>query len=194
MKLLQLLALSVAILFSGAVTAKLPPATKYIPKVDFGVKAGANFDNMKGNGWSKTYQAGYHGGLFLGFREQVFGVQGEALVSGGQYSLSPSGANVKNVYLQIPAMFELKLVPRVWLQAGPQYSLLFSSKFETNGNATNYFKTGGFSGVAGLQILLPLHITIGARYLFGLSNWNENSKTNTWIPRSTQLYVGLKFI
>jgi len=180
------------VIFVPSVWAKGPG--KYIPKVDFGVKFGGNFDNIKGNGWSNTYQSGYHGGAFIGFREQVFGFQGEALVSLAKYNLSPSNGEVNNVYLQIPALFQLKLIPRVWLQVGPQYSLLFSSKLQNNSSSTNYFKTGGAFGVAGIQILLPLHLTLGARYLFGLSNWNDMSSSNTWTMRSTQLFVGLKFI
>ncbi len=173
---------------------KLPAPTKYIPKLDFGVKFGGNFDNINGTGWNNTYQTGYHSGVFLGFREHVFGVQGEALLSSGQYTYIPN-TDVNNLYLHLPALLEIRVVPGIWLQSGPQYSFLLASKFAGNNNATNYFKQGGLSGVAGLQILLPLHLIIGARYIFGLSDWNEASNSsNTWKIHSVQLFAGFKFL
>lgn len=172
--------------------AKVPGPTKFIPKIDLGVKVGASYDNMNGTGWSNTYRTGYHGGLFLGFREQVFGVQGELLLNTPHYT-SAAGTQVKNLCLDIPAMFEIRLIPRLWIQVGPQYSFLVSSKYESNSTSTNFFKPGAFSGVAGLQALLPLHLTIGARYIFGLSDW-DNTGGAAWKQRSTQLFVGFKFI
>lgn len=167
---------------------------KYIPTMDFGIKFGGNFDNMNGNGWSNSYHTGYNGGLFLGFRENVFSVQGEALVSSGQFTHNP-GTDVKNMYVQVPVLFGVRLVPRLWLQLGPQYSLLASSKFADNSSATNYFKTGSFSGVAGVQLFLPLHLLIGARYIIGVTDCNNVSgSSDVWKQRTLQLYLGLKLI
>ena len=172
--------------------AQMPHPAKLVPKVDFGIKFGGNYDNINGNGWSNTYQTGYNGGIFLGVREHIFGIQGEALIGSGRYIFN--GVTVKNLYLHVPVLFQIRLVPRLWLQVGPQYSFLLSSKYASNDNATNYFKPGGVSGVAGLQLLLPLHLTLGARYSFGLTDWDNLSKNNTWTIRAMQLYVGFRLL
>lgn len=182
-----LLTILTAVTFAAGAFAKSPGPTKYVPKLDIGIKFGANYDHIKGTGWSDTYKTGYHGGMFVGFREQVFGVQGEALISSGQYTQT-AGPVVKNLYLNIPALFEIRMVPRMWLQLGPQYTFLLSS----NG-PDNLFKAGGFSGAAGLQFLLPLHLTLGGRYIFGLSNLNP-ATNNTWKQSSLQLFIGFKFL
>jgi hypothetical protein len=184
--------LFIALMITASTFAKSPGPTKYVPKLDLGIKFGANYDHIKGTGWASTYQTGYHGGMFVGFREQVFGVQGEALISSGQYAAT-NGTNVKNLYLNIPGLFEIRLVPRMWLQLGPQYTFLLSSKYSSSNQPDNLFKPGGFSGVAGLQFLLPLHLTLGGRYIFGITDWNSTGGSS-WRQSTLQLFVGFKFL
>jgi hypothetical protein len=184
MKHARLVASLIALLFAFSANAKLP--TKFVPSVDLGIKIGTNFDRISGTGWTGTYQSGYHGGMFVGFREQVLGVQGEALVVSGRYATS-SGTNVKNLYLDIPGLFQIRLVSGLWFQVGPQYTLLLSSN-----QAGDNFKAGGFSGVTGLQFMLPLHLTLGGRYIFGISDWN-NIGGGSWKQTSVQLSLGLRF-
>jgi hypothetical protein len=190
----RIIAICFALLFSTITNAKAPAPKSIIPKIDLGLKFGGNFDNIDGKSWSNTYHTGYHGGLFLGVRESIFGLQGEVLYNKGLYTYKSTGANVGNAYLDVPVLFQVKLVDRLWLQAGPQYSLLLSSKFTSNDKDASYFKTGGFSGVAGLQILLPLHLTIGARYVFGFTNWNDASSAEVWTQRSMQLFAGFRLL
>ena len=59
------------------------------------------------------------------------------------------------------------------------------------------FATTDFSGVLGLQAILPLHLIVGARYVLGFIDQNANSVpglTNTWKNRSFQLYAGFRFL
>jgi hypothetical protein len=180
------------VLFCGVAQARIPGPKKVIPKVDLGVKVGASFDNMHGTGWNTTYRTGYHGGVFLGFREQVFGVQGEVLVNSTHYTLGTT-TEISNLCLDVPVMFQFRLVPRLWVQVGPQYSILLSSKYAATDKATNFFKPGAFSGVAGLQMLLPLNLMLGGRYVLGLSDW-DNVGSAPWKQRSVQLFAGVRLL
>jgi hypothetical protein len=181
------------ILSVTALHAKITGPKRDVPKLDLGIKFGGNYDHISGNGWNSNYHTGYNSGIFLGFRESFFGIQGEALAASARYTHAPN-TDINNLFLHVPVLFQIRLIPRVWLQAGPQYSFLLASRFAGGNNAADYFKQSGFSGVAGIQVFLPLHLVVGARYIFGLSDWNNLSTNNPLKLYTTQLYAGFKFL
>jgi len=200
MKRILLLTTVSALLFSTAAHAQLPLPTKFIPKFDLGVKVGANFDQLNSTDtWSNSYKAGIQGGLTSGLRFKRIGVRVEALVSSVKYDFNGGGGSVRNVYLHVPVMLEIKLIPRIWLQLGPQYSNILSAKASdgAQSNVKDYFNTSEVSAVGGLEARLPLHLIAGARYMFGLTDMNNTSTSgvsDTWKQRVIQLYVGFRFL
>lgn len=177
-------------------------AKAQLPGVTVGIKAGANFQSIEGASWKGAYNAGILGGAFVGFTKNKLGVQVEGLVKSAKFdtkadpSTSTASVSINTIYLDIPLLLEYKLINRLWIQAGPQYSSLISAKDGSNDVKKN-FNTSDYSVVAGLQANLPLHLTLGARYIFGFADMN-NSKVSgapeAWRNRSIQLSLGFRFI
>lgn len=201
---LLLTTLSIALLLTNSAEAQIPgvsKVTKALPKVDLGIKVGANFQDLSKNSTFKSsYKGGVVGGAFLGVTKNKIGVEAEVLVKTVTYSttatLTNQSVDIKGIYLDVPVLFEYRLVPRLWVQIGPQFSDMLSAK---NGSTDvkKEFNTSDFAGVLGLEAKLPAHIIVGARYLLGMTNINNESVSGTkdaWNNRSVQLYVGFRFL
>jgi hypothetical protein len=211
MKRTLLLTAFSALLLSNTSQAQIPgvsKVTKALPKVDLGLKIGANFQQTTGINWDNAYKAGITGGAFVGVYKNKIGVQAEGLIKsakmGMQFYSTGSGpvltADVKTVSLDIPVLFEYKIIPRLWIQLGPQFTTILSAKssiISSSGNdVKNYFKSSEFSGVLGLQAKLPVHLVVGARYIYGFTDINNNStfSTNKSTNRTAQVYLGFRFL
>ena len=179
-----------------AVRAQVPVLSA-IPKFDLGIKGGVNYEQLNGPGVSTDYNPGFQGGIFIGVRKKRIGVQVEGLVSFSKYNIADSVRNgeFKATYINIPVLFEYKIIPLLWLQVGPQFSGIVSIKSPDNfvGDAKSLFSSSAASGVVGLELKTPLHINVGARYVFGLSNVN-NFGDDSWKQRVFEVHVGLAFL
>lgn len=189
--------------------------------VDLGVKVGANFSNINGTYWESGYKANFLGGVFLGVNGNRLGVNIEALFSQNTYVTgnkfneiykdayqtgkdSVKGGSFKVNYLSIPVLLNIKLFSRATIQLGPQFSGVASvqDKDELLTDARSLFKNS-FDGVIGVQLNLPAHLNIAARYVVGLSNINDgDGQTNSagltiddaWKQRSLQLTLGYSIL
>jgi len=195
---LLLTTLSAALLFSTTSQAQIPgvsKVTKALPKVDLGIKAGASFNQATATGLTNSYKAGIVGGVFVGVYKNKIGVQAEGLVRSARFDASVGGFYVKTLSLDVPLMFEYKVIPRLWVQVGPQYSMLLSAKDNTSTDVKSSFKGADISGVLGLQVKLPVHLVAGARYIYGFSDVNNSpTATGAWKNRSIQAYIGFRFL
>ncbi len=206
---LLLIVFSFALLFSINASAQIPvvskAAEKVLPKVTIGIKAGANFQTVT----SKTtldeaYKSGIVGGAFIGLTKGKWGVQIEGLIRSAKFEtkadINNPSATLKTINLDVPVLLEYKIIPRIWVQLGPQFSSIISGSTTGTTNKYNYFlKTSDFMGILGLQAILPMHFTVGARYILGLTDINnvpDNAATvkEKWNSRSVQLYVGFRFL
>jgi len=190
--------LSAALLFSTVTKAQpgISTVTKALPKVDVGVKVGANFQQITGAGWENTYKPGIVGGAFVGVHKNSCGVQLEALVKSVTYTVDVANvkSDIKTVYLDVPVLLEYRIIPRLWIQAGPQFSTLFSAKDPNSNDVKKNFKTSDFSGLLGLELKLPMKFTAGARYVMGFADINNTGVGDAWKNRFIQLYVGFRFL
>lgn len=133
---LLLTTLSIALLLTNSAEAQIPgvsKVTKALPKVDLGIKVGANFQDLSKNSTFKSsYKGGVVGGAFLGVTKNKIGVEAEVLVKTVTYSttatLTNQSVDIKGIYLDVPVLFEYRLVPRLWVQIGPQFSDMLSAK------------------------------------------------------------------
>ena len=194
---LLLTALSATLLCSNTSEAQSLPVVSSLPKVTVGIKAGANFQELTGDTWSQAYKASYLAGAFVGLQKHKWGVQLEAMIKGANYDVSVGGSELKTVSLDIPVLLEYRLIPRLWLQVGPQFSSIISAKDNSGDDVKKSFKSGDFQGVLGLEARLPLHFTAGARYILGFTDINNGSAgagTEAWKERSIQLYIGFRFL
>jgi outer membrane protein with beta-barrel domain len=201
---LLLAVLSASLLFSNHSQAQIPGVhkiTKALPKVDLGIKAGANFQDLSKNSTFKSsYAGGFVGGLFFGVTKNKIGVDIEALVKTVKYTSVTTITNqtytINGIYLDVPVLFEYRLVPRLWLQIGPQFSDMLSAK-QGSTDVKKSFNSTDFAGVLGLEAKLPAHLILGARYLLGVTDIHNESTSTTkdaWNNRSIQLYLGFRFI
>lgn len=196
-----------AILFSTSSEAQIPGVGKIkkaLPEPIVGVKLGGNFQQISGDGWEKTYKPGIVGGIFAGLQKGKMGVQVEGLIKSVNFQFSapipgaPLPSPIKGVYLDIPLMFEYKIIPRIWGQIGPQYSMMISAK-QDGEDIKDAFKPSEFSGVIGLQAILPVHITAGVRYVLGFTDISNTSAStgaasSAWKSRMIQVSVGWRFL
>lgn len=189
--------------------------------VDLGIKLGANFTNIDGYYWQNGYKANFLGGVFLGVNGPRFGVQIEGLFTQSTYvtgkgfyqlyqgfyqnvSDSAQSGTFRINNFSIPILLNIRIMSRVWLQLGPQYSGIVSVDDADHlmKDAQKLFKNGTLSAVGGLAIKLPLHLTVCGRYVMGLSNFNNNydyTKTSNnikddWKQRTLQVTVGYTFL
>jgi hypothetical protein len=198
MKRNLLLLLIVLLLSPALVQAQIPNVG--LPAFDLGIKAGANFEQLNGGTWQQAYKPGVVAGIFVGLRKKRIGVQVEGLINTATYDLKDSvKTGIRATYFSIPVLFEYKLFSMLWLQVGPQYSGVVSTKslnsFEYG--AGQVLKSGEVDGLLGLELKLPLHLNVGARYILGFSDMNNKvlpGVTEAWNNRSIQVHVGLKFL
>ena len=202
------------VLLPSLLFAQTAAATLSTTKIDLGIKLGVNMDKLSGNSWDNGYKAGFLGGAYLGVRASRIGVQVEAFYSQSNYTVSGHNfydlysAFYQNVadsakkgsfkvsYMNIPVLFEIKLMPYVWLQVGPQYSAVLSVSDGDNmlTDAKKVFKSGTVSGVVGVDIKLPFHLDLGARYILGFSDVNNTNASDSWNNRTLQVHLGYRLL
>lgn len=206
-----LLFLALAILGMGpfAMAQEGDPTNRV--RVSVGPKIGMNFSKLDGESWENGYKTNLLGGAWLSIHGERFGIQIEGLFSQTTYTTGQDFDEIYKQYLEagkdslqngmfrlnyfnIPVLAQVKLINRVWLQVGPQYSGLVSVKDVDNfvKDAESLFKNGTISLVTGLHIDLTRHVNVGGRYVMGLSNVN-NTGLETWKQRDIQVHLGYRF-
>ncbi|TFG78986.1 MAG: PorT family protein [Flavobacteriales bacterium] len=164
-------------------------------ELHFGVKAGANFSNLKvssdfGGGSPDGATSFFVGGLAdIGFSDK-FHVQPEVL-----YSIE--GAKDADVsYLNVPVMLKYYVIGGLNIQAGPQIGFLVDAEGGTDGlKSTNF----GFNFGAAYE--LPGGFFVDARYNLGLSDILDSGNTDPGFSgdvslktKGFQLGVGYRFL
>lgn len=189
--------------------------------IDAGIKLGANFNKINGKYWDNGYKANMTFGLFGGLGFGKVGVQAEALFAQSSYV---TGTGFRNMYedainpsnysdssgkinvsrIQIPVLINYRIFKILKLQAGPQFSGVIHVK-DKNAflkDAKSMFKSG-WDGVVGLQANFPFGIHASARYIFGLSDFNNSSArhpitgaalSDAWRNSTFQITVGYSFL
>ena len=188
----KLFSLIAALLFSNLKMAQFK----------MGVKAGANITKVDGKAFKEEFKYGYHLG---GFAEIGLGKKIQILpeVIYNQYTstidsnykvlyqniLNSNQSRVKLNYVSIPILLSYKLLGPVYLQAGPQFSILVSQDKNFLQNGADAFKKGDFSMLGGVQVrLFALRVT--GRYIIGLNNINDINNKDKWKNEAVQLSVG----
>ena len=181
-------------------------------RVNAGLKLGANLAKLDGENWDGGYKTNLLGGIYVRIHNGRWGVQGEGFFTQSDYTTGKDFNSIYKQYLQagkdslskgtfrvsyfnIPLMAQVKLLSRVWLQVGAQYSGIVSVKDKDQfvKDAEGLFDNGSFAAIGGLWLDLPLHFNVGARYILGFSNLNNVNETTaqeSWKQRNVQIHVG----
>lgn len=169
-----------------------------------GAKIGTNISQITGRSFDQGFQWGFSAGAFaeLNFTSK-WGIQPELLFNQTQTQTASNfndiyyqGINSRNVslnYLSIPILLSFKLIPLLSIQVGPQFGILMNTSQNITTNGENAFKNGDFSLVGGAQVNLG-GIRLGARYIYGTTNLNDVTNTDTWKNQNFQLYFGLRIL
>jgi hypothetical protein len=167
-----------------------------------GGKIGTNIAQLTGRSFDQGFQWGFSAGAFaeLNFTSK-WGIQPELLFNQTQTQTASNfndvyeeGINSRNVslnYLSIPILLSYKIIPLLSIQVGPQFGILMSTSQNITDPVVNAFKSGDFSMVGGAQLNLG-PVKFGARYIYGMTNLNDVTNTDTWKNQNFQLYFGLR--
>ncbi|MBV7440469.1 PorT family protein [Weeksellaceae bacterium TAE3-ERU29] len=173
------LVLSVIIAFAGI-------AFTNAQSLQFGVRGGYNYSNLRGETSSKLdlkAKNGYHIGIFTELPlSSKMSIQPEILYSTqGASNVFQEGDELKTQNINIPVLFKYYLVEGFNFQVGPQVSFNTGSEYDFNKSGAdklwNDVKTGdttkglNYGAVFGLGYKVPIiGITLDARYALGLNN------------------------
>ncbi len=210
---IQSLWICLLLLLSFGAQAQEPPLLKV--RFNAGLKLGANLAKLNGETWDGGYKTNLLGGVYIRVHNGRWGVQVEGSFSQSDYTTgkdfnsiypqylqagkdSLSRGSFKVSYFNVPLIVQVKILTRVWLQLGAQYSGVVSVKDKDafiKDTEKLFDKSGDVSGVGGLWIDLPLHLNIGARYVLGFSNARnehdfQGTTAESWKQRNVQIHVG----
>jgi len=186
-----------ALLGAGTANAQLgvkKVASKVVPKVTIGAKIGMNMQKFNGSGFDTKYKSGILGGVFVSVDRKKMGIRVEGLLKTAKYTVYNTTAKVNAVYVDVPLLFEYKIVPRIWIQAGPQFSSMLSAKSSNGSDLKSAFNSSDVSAVVGIEAALPLKLTVGARYIYGFNDVNNGSWGGELKSRSLQFSIGYRFM
>lgn len=154
----------------------------------FGVKAGANISSVSKDTWDDSKsKVGFYAGVFMNAPLATdFSIQPEVLYS--QYgakvaALGSTSTNMNLDYITVPVMFQYNATPEFYLEAGPEFGFLVSSKFKTSGNVNNttevdkdYFNTFNMGIGLGAGYYFTPNVGVTARYVAGLNDITNDDK------------------
>lgn len=157
----------------------------------FGAKAGVNVSTISNDGWDDTKaKVGFHAGVFMNAPiAESFSIQPELLYNNlgaetsynaGTFGTATSKLNLD--YISVPVMFQYKIVPQFYLEAGPEFGFLISAKSKTSyttpmssGTTVSELNKDNFNGFNfGLGVGAGFNITnnigVTARYVAGFTD------------------------
>jgi hypothetical protein len=168
-----------------------------------GVRAGANMTRVDSKSFSEEFKYGYHAGLAAEIMfSKYFGIEPDLLFNQSNLqtghafdtlykSLNPG--TIKNVrlnYLTIPILLDIRPLPFLTLQAGPQFGILMSKKQNLLEDGKSAFTNGNLAMVGGVQLNL-LNFRVYGRYSVGLNSVNDIDNRDSWKSQTVQLGVGI---
>lgn len=147
----------------------------------YGIKAGYNAANIGGDVNDAKTLSAFH----VGFLAEIeltdkFSIQPEVLYSaqGAKYN---SGRKSNIDYINVPILAKYYFIDELAVEAGPQIGFLTKSEDKWNGETVDYkdeTKSLDLSLPVGLSYRFPINVFIAARYVFGLSNFNDLDNSN----------------
>ncbi len=156
----------------------------------FGVKAGANFASLEGDGVEglDTYTSFHFGALLELKLFENFSVQPELLYSSqGAKVNSDAFDDINFNYITVPVLAKFYLISdKLSVEAGPQFSFLIDD------NVGDQFKTESFdfAAVGGLGLNITNNIFAQARYVVALTEASKEAEVKN---RVIQVSLGYRF-
>jgi len=183
------------------VTEKVPDVYFSPPKVTGGIILGGNYSLMQGDGaFTTKYNPGITGGFYGGSRNDYLGLRVEVLLSSSRYNLQDTfqgGGYLKTLYLDIPVLFQCKIVSGLWVEAGLDFGTLLSVNQSPSGanDPKSWFQSKDYSGLLGLELNLNKNFSLEARYNLGFTDVKSpyvNASSQSWQTKGIQAFLLVK--
>lgn len=176
-------------------------------QISGGIKGGLNFANIDSE-TDVDSKTGYHLGAYLNVGAGGISIQPEVL-------FSVKGAEDFDLsYVEIPILLKKNFAKVVNIHLGPQFGFLTKAEgitgievdgsgnvTTTKGDVKDALKGSDISAVFGAGLNLPMGLSLGLRYVLGLSDFNDkiisvDSNGNDFTPefknRTFQVYLGYR--
>lgn len=177
--------------------------TPAVANTGFGIKAGAQFSNFRGDGKAQfpglssaaSWMAGFYSQFGMG---RVFSIQPEILYSRRQGKAD--AGDIRFDYLEVPVLGVFSFTENVSLHAGPQVGVMMSAKEEGNEINTKDFNSFDYGAAVGAEAKVSI-FRLGARYYLSLTDIGKYEDVAPATSRgyndlktgNFQLYVGVGF-
>jgi opacity protein-like surface antigen len=205
MKKISLLVLSCFTSF--ALWAQETSTAKTSNDLGLGIKAGANFARLRTSDYTAGFEpdvdnkTSWYGGILVNIPLGKLAVQPELLYNSVGASLDTSSGSVSNKYdqkldyISLPIMLQWRFGGGLFIETGPQASLLISAEGHDVDNKDDFEKFD-FAWGLGLGYETKLGLGINARYNYGLTNTLKNDNSNSSSPglKNDVFSVGLFFL
>jgi len=157
-------------------------------QVGLGVKGGLNFANVnvKDAAEDPDSKTGYHFGAFAEIGMGGINLQPELLFS------AKGSDDLDLTYLEVPILLKKNFAKVLNVHLGPQFGFLTSAEVEEE-DVKDFLKSSDISAVVGAGVNLPAGLTGGVRYVFGLSDIDDDGFGTEVKNRTLQIFVGWKF-
>ncbi|TAE47503.1 MAG: PorT family protein [Bacteroidetes bacterium] len=200
--------LGMMLLVAGAASAQL----------QLGIKGGASLKDVQNyiDGSASAIAqnpmgVGAHFGVFLALAGEKWALQPEVLYSnrGAAVSAGNLTGNLNLNYLSVPVMLRRKLIPLIWVEAGPEAGFLYSAQSIVSGQkidaSTIYSSTIDLGVNVGLIVAPFKSLKAGARYYYGLKSvtgdvlltdplGNPTGQKATSLSRIAMVYIEWAFL
>lgn len=194
--------------FAAALTALLPGQLR-AQKPILGIKLGANVYRNSGQQINTDYKAYPFGGVYLGLQGENMSLVAEGLFTQTKMIAGNNFNDIYRAYIQngkeqvqhaefdftefsVPVLVGFKVFTGTWLELGPQFTKIvdMSDRDKVLNEVTNVYKDSYVSGIAGLRIRLPLHLSVSARYIYGFTDRNKTTVSERWSTQHIQFGIG----
>lgn len=174
----------------------------------FGVKGGANISTIsKENTWGDTNsKIGFYVGAYMNAPvNALLSIQPELIYNnlGVKYENNNTSHTLNLNYISMPIMFQFELIPKFYVEGGPQFGVLVGNKNKYQSDSKTIIEKDkdaynqlDLSGGIGLGFKFN-NMAIGARYTIGFTDIKKNGSTS-WKNSDKQLrnsgfQVGLQY-
>jgi hypothetical protein len=177
--------------------------TTQAQKFQFGVKAGANINQIEGQQLKQSFAFGYHAGVYgrialsktISIQPEVYYSQvnhDTATSFSALYQLSGAKA-ITFGYINIPVLLNVQTGKILSIQAGPSFGIVTNTNVSLLANGQDALRNGDFSVVAGLQAAFS-NINVYARYQVGVASINDVPNQDKWKSQTIHIGLGLRIL
>lgn len=180
--------------------------TSFSQGIQFGIKAGADFNSISGKAFEEKFTFGYHAGLFTQITlSPTLSLQSEVYYSEVKHDTASGFTTllklkpiqqIKLGYINVPFLVNIKPSKSLALQLGAQYGMLTQNNIITDvvNNTKDAIKKGDLSGIVGVQLYVA-NFRIYARYQVGLTdvkNYQDILDQGKWKNQTVHVGAGIR--